>query len=335
MGDLQDYLSGLGRMLDPVELLVRDSSEGVGWSVIVDVDRCPNQYLDWLAQWVGVVIPQGLTTEQRRERVKSTDGWSRGSVQAIKSAPLPYLSGSRTVILSERDSSPYHFTVATLKSETPESDWGVNNVLTNPSFETDTSDWTEVGSTLTQNLTEQYDGNAAGRIVTDNAGANEGVSVDFVPIRSGKHTASIYAKGSGTIRLRLTDDLDVDIIVGIGVVLDSDWQRLVLTTDTNMLLGSTYRLYVETTAMSSVTFYIDAAQVEQTKTVSPFYPGIRPAGQGLVGTALRAQKPGALIMNYIVIDGQTYRQLRDTHDDYQDVKDSYGTYEEVRDDIPL
>ena len=135
------YLVGAGQMFDEIENIVRDSDLGMGWSPLVDVNRCPDKGLDWFGQFVGVKLPQGLTEDQRRQRIKSTDGWKRGTPAAIKAAPVPYLTGNGTVILYERDTSAYHFQVLTYTSETPSDDWAVNNIIVNPDFESNVGGW--------------------------------------------------------------------------------------------------------------------------------------------------------------------------------------------------
>jgi len=135
------FVNGAGQMFDEVELLCRDSEDGIGWSIAVDVDRCPDDALNWLAQFVGVTIPDGLTEDDRRLRIKSTDGWKRGTPAALIAAPIPYLTGNKTVVLKERDGSAYRFTVITYRDETPPEDWPVANIISNPSFETNTAGW--------------------------------------------------------------------------------------------------------------------------------------------------------------------------------------------------
>ena len=50
--------------------------------------------------------------------------------------------------------------------------------------------------------------------------------------------------------------------------------------------------------------------------------------------ALLAQKPGGLVLDYVVISGQTYQQVADRFDTYADVKAAYRTYGEMAADEP-
>jgi hypothetical protein len=57
-----------------------------GWSQIVDIDRCPEYALPWLAQFVGAAIPQNntLTYEQTIQKIKSRSGFQRSTPASIQ-----------------------------------------------------------------------------------------------------------------------------------------------------------------------------------------------------------------------------------------------------------
>lgn len=109
-----------GLMVDPVDSLVRDTAAGPGWSVLLDVNRAPLAGLPWLAQFVGVTIPDGLDQLSQRQLIQQTGGFRRGSPGALVGAAQQHLTGNRSVFLYERDTSPYHLTVVTYTSETPD-----------------------------------------------------------------------------------------------------------------------------------------------------------------------------------------------------------------------
>lgn len=125
------YLGALGTMFQIVEDYARDQVLGSvvapGWSQLVDIDRCPTEALPWLAQFVGVITRAGLSDAAQRDRIRSTSGWTRGTVGAIVGAAQQYLAGSKTVILRERDPAAcaaqpaYGLTVITYTAETPSS----------------------------------------------------------------------------------------------------------------------------------------------------------------------------------------------------------------------
>lgn len=120
--DLRNYVDSIGQMTREIEDLVRDDADGnPGWSSILDADRCALQFLPWLAQAVGVVLPDGLSEADQRLYIKSTYGWKRGRPEAIKAAPIKHLTGDRKVMLYERTPDAYGYTVITFASQTPDS----------------------------------------------------------------------------------------------------------------------------------------------------------------------------------------------------------------------
>lgn len=111
----------MGR-LQPVNDIIRDDpdTDAPGWSQALDVDRAPSEWLGWLAQFAGVRLQPGLDDASQRARIKSTDGFRRGSPGSIVGAAQQYLIGDKTVFLVERHGSPYRLTVTTVAGETPD-----------------------------------------------------------------------------------------------------------------------------------------------------------------------------------------------------------------------
>lgn len=107
--------------LTQIEDVIRDDSitDDPGWSIVMDVDRAPSEWLGWLAQFAGVRLPSGLSDADQRIRIKNTDGFKRGTPTAIVAAVQPFLTGTKTVYLVERHGSAYRLTVATKAAETP------------------------------------------------------------------------------------------------------------------------------------------------------------------------------------------------------------------------
>jgi hypothetical protein len=109
-----------------VEDWVRDTPDGPGWSLLLDVTRCPSEALAWLAQLVGVRLLPGASDDDNRARIVSTDGFKRGTPDAIVGAARATLTGRQTVHLVERDHDPadtpdfaYYLTVQTYVDQTP------------------------------------------------------------------------------------------------------------------------------------------------------------------------------------------------------------------------
>lgn len=114
------YSAALASMFDELaSIFTDDDGDTPGGAKLFDVDTVPARYLPWVAQFVGVTVPGDLPEDAQRLRVKETDGFKRGSPDAIRGAARQYLTGTKTVFLTERHGSAYRLTVATLASETP------------------------------------------------------------------------------------------------------------------------------------------------------------------------------------------------------------------------
>jgi hypothetical protein len=117
--DLLRYVAAVGDLLDAVNVLARDTDTDPGWSVLMDPDRAPSNALAWLAQFAGVRVLVGLDDASQRLRIKDAAGLRRGTPDAMRAAAQQWLTGSRQVILFERDTSAYHLKVRTYAAETP------------------------------------------------------------------------------------------------------------------------------------------------------------------------------------------------------------------------
>jgi hypothetical protein len=122
--------NAIGVMYQLVEDWVRDTADGPGWSLLMDADRCPNEALPWLGQFAGVRVLPGSDADAQRARVKSTDGFRRGTRAALVGAAQATLTGAKTVVFRERDGAEmgypnppevaYCLTVITYTAQTPD-----------------------------------------------------------------------------------------------------------------------------------------------------------------------------------------------------------------------
>lgn len=120
---LTDYATGVSLPFELVEEWVSDTDTDIGWSLLLDVDRCPVEALPWLAQIVGLSLDTALSEADQRQQIEDVSNWKRGTPGAIIGAPAPYLTGTKTVVLRERydgsgNDAPYDFEVITLSTET-------------------------------------------------------------------------------------------------------------------------------------------------------------------------------------------------------------------------
>lgn len=121
-GSLDIYLRALSDPLfQKVEEWASDTDDDKpGYSILVDPTRCPVEAIPWLAQFVGVTIWSGLSEAEQRAQLIGLGNWKRGTAASIQAALAPLLTGSKTVQIKERDTSPYHFQVLTYATETPD-----------------------------------------------------------------------------------------------------------------------------------------------------------------------------------------------------------------------
>jgi len=112
--------NAIGIPFQLVEEWVRDTPEGPGWSLLLDLDRCPDEALPWLAQFVGVRLLPDSTPDDQRHRIASTDGFRRGTPAAMRGAAQATLTGGRSVVFRERYGDPYVLDVLTYTSQTPD-----------------------------------------------------------------------------------------------------------------------------------------------------------------------------------------------------------------------
>ena len=127
------YVGALGEIFQEADTIARD---GPPWSSVVDIDRCPDFALKWLAQFVGVRVPARLDSISLRAFIKATPNWKRGTRSAIEGATKIHLTGNQAVYIVERydgagiTDPAYSLQVNTLTSETPDPDETLRDIIT-------------------------------------------------------------------------------------------------------------------------------------------------------------------------------------------------------------
>lgn len=131
------YCNAIGVEFQLVEDVVRDTPDGPGWSLLLDLDRCPDAALPWLGQFVGVRVLPSSTPDEQRARIRATDGWKRGTRDAMIGAALATLAPGAAVDFRERSGDPasepidyaYRLTVRTYSHATPDPTATLNALL--------------------------------------------------------------------------------------------------------------------------------------------------------------------------------------------------------------
>ena len=153
----------------------------------------------------------------------------------------------------------------------------VINYFTNPRLGTgDTTGLTLVGSAISSVLTRARWGIYSVLVNTNGAAINEGVyatTTFLAPGTGGTWAGSVYVRGAVTVRLRLRDNTNGVEVVTEGVVLNDDrWIRMEVNGAFPAGLLD-MRLYVETTTIQDVNFYVDGIQIEPNGYVTTYTDG--------------------------------------------------------------
>lgn len=108
-----------------IDDLSRDTDEFAGWCRMLDVDACEDKGLEYLGQFKGKEFPPGMTPAQKRARIHGTDGFERGTAEAIRVAAKRRLTPPEGeepyVVINERTGGDlWETSVVTLTDQTPE-----------------------------------------------------------------------------------------------------------------------------------------------------------------------------------------------------------------------
>lgn len=99
-----------------------DDEEFESWGRLLNPDKtAPEAALLWLAQLAGVRIPVGTNRTDMETLIAAAEARRRGTVTFMVEVAQRLLTGTKTVYVSERDTSPYHLTIVTRTAETPDS----------------------------------------------------------------------------------------------------------------------------------------------------------------------------------------------------------------------
>jgi hypothetical protein len=114
------FLGAIGQTLQDLDYLAHAPSKNLPvWFNLVDLDAIPDNAVPWLGLFVGVRVSPGNTPSQQRQQIRDKIGWGRGRPTAIAAAIRPYLTGTKTITILERDTGPYHLEVDTYSTESP------------------------------------------------------------------------------------------------------------------------------------------------------------------------------------------------------------------------
>lgn len=356
------YLGGLGQMFQEIEDLSRDTDAGVGWSPLLDLNRVPDKALPWLAQFVGVQIPSGLTAQQQRDRIAATDGWKRGSVGAIVGAVQQYLTGAKQVLLYERDTSAYHFEIRTRESETPVEEWAATNLVENSNLETDAAGIITGGnSTSARTAAVAAKGTYSLRVSQTAAGTfahgYQRRNSTRIPVVAGEtYSGSIYFRNANgncqcAVRINWYDAGGALLSYSEGAVivpanLGGGFHRAIVENalaPVGAITAVLYGIFYPPVGQAGATGLIgdmDAGQLERNSKVTTYIPtdngtASRVAGAVNILRAITEQKPAGLQFVYNVVPDWTYDDLDASYATYDAIDAAFATYDDIDENDPI
>jgi hypothetical protein len=166
----------------------------------------------------------------------------------------------------------------TLKVQEPTTA-AATNLITNPSFEVDTTGWAtsggfwlNSGATLSRISTQSYAGDFAAQVVTTNALTSEGIKQDIAFTNGVTYAVIVAIKGASggeTVRVNIGG-------AGVGnnsntdLTLTTGWQ--VFTTSFTATGSGTASVAIRTASAQAATFYVDAVRVS-TSTATSYFDG--------------------------------------------------------------
>lgn len=163
----------------------------------------------------------------------------------------------------------------------------IQNLITNPSFEVNTTGWTSYLSTISRDTTEAHIGSASLKVVTTGQG---GPSLNpTLPVTAATtYTQSAWVKApSGqamTMQMLQYSPTVVNLkSTSVAFTGTGAWQRVSLT-DT-IALGATLMTPYIFSGASGITFWVDAVMVERSAVLNPYYEGLGDFTYAWTGTA--------------------------------------------------
>lgn len=170
---------------------------------------------------------------------------------------------------------------------------GTTNLVTNPSVESNATNWNTAGSGVTQSRvsSEQYDGTYSMEYVCNGSASAQGLAAGTSAGLGGTtqrtYTGSIYRRGSGTFeiwaRAGYTDVSTTDGTHSDSVV-DTSWARAKsLSVTTNPVKTLDYlQVHFRTKTAQAVTINADAVQIEEKTYATSYTAGTRAASSASI-----------------------------------------------------
>ncbi len=161
------------------------------------------------------------------------------------------------------------------------------NLISNGGVQTNTTGWVNSGGTISRVGVDLFKFGAVGaKIITDNAGANEGAYHAFTGAAATEYTVSVWVMSleGGTANVVLWDDVS-GRQASTAVTMTPVFQRISVTATTGGG-AATFRAYIDTDTQQDIDFYFDGMQVEAKGFATPYVETDGGTASRTVGTCL-------------------------------------------------
>lgn len=119
---LAHWCAAMWAPVEQVAGIFNDQPDGTpGWATALQSDTSPYEWLGYLGQRLGVILPVGTPDVEARRMIAETRGIHRGGIPAMLADIKATLTDTKFVVIVERDTGPHHITFYTRASETPDS----------------------------------------------------------------------------------------------------------------------------------------------------------------------------------------------------------------------
>lgn len=182
------------------------------------------------------------------------------------------------------------------------------NLVTNSSFEEDTSSWTSLGSSSISRTTDQvYSGNSSLQIVT--SAGNQGAKFAYPLANGTQYTFSAYVRATTVYNFAYVGysfDGSTSTVCGSPVqVSNLTWTRVSCTFTASATSGTPY-VFVQSSFGGVKTMYVDAVQLE-------------------VGSVLNAFQVGKITLNGTIVSPTVFKNQSNSNSAFQ-IQNAAGTF---------
>ncbi|MDP3013344.1 MAG: hypothetical protein Q8M92_03820 [Candidatus Subteraquimicrobiales bacterium] len=134
------------------------------------------------------------------------------------------------------------------------------NIATGTDTGGNTTGFTAAASTITSSTEQAWEGTKSLKVVTNNAGNNEGVSAAITPVASQQYTASVYVHAPSESTLEIAAVGGGADSVTESFIGDGSFQRVSVTV--TAATTASLAIHIRTNGQQSVTYYCDGWQIE-------------------------------------------------------------------------